>query len=111
VTTENTRKALTSGNVGNPQYGWSTAHIVDRIEANPTVLLNAMVEDGMLEFCLGNTKQDDSYRIPKPHVHRWEVTGMTTGIGVRIRCKAMRGSKPCTERGDVSAILPIEVPS
>lgn len=135
MTAENTRKAIQkaySAHLG-LTMGWAD-DAASGIEANPSALLDAMTADGMARAVVwcpvhrwevlnerhgtDRCTHDDQHIIryevihsEPPHVHEWQVTGMTTGVGVRIRCTAMRGKQPCTERGDVSAILPIEIPS
>ena len=86
-------------------WGWldDTAEVV---AADPTPLFDAMVADGMLEVANEMAHVSEwTYRIPKPHVHEW-VAKEVLPLSGNVRCRCV-----CREWLDVSATLPIEVPS
>lgn len=124
MTTENTRKALQNG-ARKSGYGSGAPYSCASIgtEANPALLLDAMVDDGMLRvvvWCpnrllnhadeLLAAKCSDRHVtryevIPPepPHVHDWKVLRSISSSVVRIDCT-------CKEWMDVSATLPINIP-
>lgn len=83
MTTENTRKALQNGaresGIGSG-YPYSCAST--GIEANPSLLLEAMVEDGMLRAVLRYEGQSARYEVippEPPHVHEWKFAYANIG--------------------------------
>lgn len=83
-----------------------TQAMANGVAINPTLLLEAMVKDGMLMESRGGPCW---YRVippEPPHVHEWHALGVNTSAGtVVLQCTG------CTERRSASAKLPIEIPN
>ena len=108
MTTDNTRKALIDGVKGSyPMTLNILAAVAEDIEADPAVLLDAMVDDGILETSF-HPNGSIYYRIPKPHVHEWKVLSMGRGFHMTVDLICNTGD--CDERRTVPNTLPIEIP-
>jgi hypothetical protein len=98
MTCENTRKAIQDLSHG----GW--IDLAYGIEHNPTTLLQAMTDDGILHGWLDSNRRPN-YIVPSKHVHTWHVESVSPGDSyVVVHCTT------CHKEATLSSRLPIEEP-